>query len=253
MARPSPFAPPTAAQQAAADALAPRLLGTAPGLSGGPSLRLLAAESAEFKALGVPPLPPLAGLEPSEGALAAAIGLLAPGRIAEAFGGVDGAVSAGQALGRGAALLYGLQASAVRHGDAEAARALIRGEAGMGFVFIYLAPLAAVAGAEWLDAFLLARTAAWQPRRELLVWQLLELHEPWSEPLSRRMVECVAAEGSTVSAGWISWHGNAFADRLHADCIARAIEVLRPLAPTQRDAKRWLTRLRKRVPKAPPG
>lgn len=208
---------------------------------------LIAATDPAYQAMKVRHHPLILGLEPDTLPLATAISLLPAGEIAERFGSYEAAVRAGIEAKNGAVLLYGLQTAAIRDRDAGAALALTRAANEMKIFFQYLPGLVGLIPAEVADAALMELTAEWNPNRALLVWGLLEDHKPWSPELSGRVLASVSDSGTAAKNGFWSWRGNGVADNLHVSLVPQAIEVLKPLAKTEPNAKRWLTRLKRRA------
>lgn len=244
---PPPYQPATDAQAALLPPLLDSLLTPGKSPFDVPQLPLIKPDAPEFIALKTKPHPLVLGLDPSTTALAAVIGLATPAQIAAKFGSLDAALDAGNRLQHGAALLYGLQTSGVRYRDAAAAEALVRFSPKMSMSFQLSPWLLDVIEPPRLDAILLELTTAWANPKDAMTWVLLESHQAWSEPLTRSVIAAVHAHGTEPRTAVWSYHGNGFAENMYPSLIAEAIEVLKPYAKTQANAKRWTTKLKKRL------
>ena len=244
---PNPYEPATDAQAALLAPLIDRHL--TPGTSpfGVPELPLIKAEAPEFIALKIEPHPQLLGLDPSTTALAAVIGLATPAQIVAKFGSLEAALDACNRLQHGAALLYGLQTSATRYREAAAAEALVRFSPRMSINFQFMHWVLEFIEPSRLDMILLELTNAWANPKDAITWVLLESHKAWSEQLSASVIAAVRAHSAESRAALWSCRGNGFAENMHPSLIADAIEALKPHAKAQANAKRWMTKLKKRL------
>ena len=244
---PNPYEPATDAQAALLAPLIDRHL--TPGTSpfGVPELPLIKAEAPEFIALKIEPHPQLLGLDPSTTALAAVIGLATPAQIAAKFGSLEAALDAGNRLQHGAALLYGMQTSAMRYRDSAAAEAFVRFSPKMSINFQFVHRVLEVIEPARLDAILLDLTTAWVNPKDAMTWVLLESHKAWSQRLSANVIATVQTHGAESRTAVWSYRGNGFAENMHPSLIADAIEALKPHAKAQANAKRWMTKLKKRL------
>jgi|GEM_PF-6050775 len=100
---------------------------------------------------------------------------------------------------------------------------------------------------ERADTILQDLVKQWNPKRALIVWSLLEDHRSWSPELSHLVLDSIADAGSASRNGIWTFRGNGLAENLHPSAISRALDILRPLSKTERNAKRWATKLRKRL------
>lgn len=207
---------------------------------------LIRPDDPAYVGLKAPRQPQLLGLDPQTVPLSTIIGLLPSNEIAERFGSYDEAVRQGIVVRNGAVLLYGLQTAAIRDHDTRAAEALIRAAHSMTFLFQYDPRLIGLLEPARADAILMDLTGKWNPQRALLVWALLEDHRDWSESLSERILDSIADSGTSSRNGVWTWRGNGVAENLHPTSIDRAIEVLNPFAKSEANAKRWVSKLRKR-------
>ena len=244
---PNPYSPPTPEHWARIEPVARRLLQPITDAMGRKGLALIAEESREFKALKIKRHPQILGLDHTNTPLAAVISYAPPDLIAEPYGSFADTIAAGQALHNGAALLYGLQTSIDRYRHAEAAAALIAAEPTMKFLFQYDQWLVQAVGNERMDRLMLESVASMNPKYGMLVWLLLEHHDPWSQALSAKVIEIVASTGAESRARWLHFGGNGFAENLHPSLIPQAIEALKPWAKDQPNAKRWTKKLRARA------
>jgi hypothetical protein len=244
---PPPFGPATDAQAALIAPLIDRVLTPVKGPFDVPGLPLIKAEAPEFIALKVEPHMLLLGLDPSTMSLAAVIGLATPAQIVAKFGSLDAALDAGNRLQHGAALLYGMQTSAIRYRDAAAAEALMRFSPRVSINFQFLHWLLEVIEPARLDAILLDLTSAWANPKDAMTWVLLEHHKAWSPALSERVLKAVRAHGTEPRTAVWTYRGNGLAENLHPSLLAEAIEALKPHAKEQANAKRWITKLKKRT------
>jgi hypothetical protein len=248
---PPPYEPATAAQAALLPPLIDRLLTPGKSPFDVPQLPLIKADAPEFVALKVPLHPLVLGIEMATSPLAAVIGLATPSQIVAKFGSIDAALDAGNRLQHGAALLYGLETSAIRYRDAAAAEALVRFSPKMSINFQFSHWLLEVIEPARLDAILLELTTAWKNPKDAMTWVLLEDHKAWSEQLSRTVIAVVAAHGGESRTAVWAYRGNGYAENMHPSLIAEAVEAIKPFAKTQANAKRWAARLRKRLKAQP--
>lgn len=244
---PPPYQPATDAQAALLPPLLDRLLTPGKSPFGVPELPLIKADAPEFVALKTEPHPQLFGLDPSTTPLAAVIGLATSAQIAAKFGSLEAALDAGNRLQHGAALLYGVQTSAIRYRDAVAAEALVRFSPKISINFQFMHWMLEVIEPSRLDPILLELTTAWTNPKDAMTWVLLESHKAWSERLSASVIAAVKAHGAESRTAVWSYRGNCFAENMHPSLIADAIEALKPYAKTQANAKRWTTKLKKRL------
>ncbi len=208
---------------------------------------LIKVDAPEFVALKTKPHPLLLGLEPSTMALAAVISLATPSQIAAKFGSLEAALDAGNRLQHGAALLYGLQTSAIRYRDGVAGEALVRFSRSMSINFQFMHWLLEIIEPSRLDEILLELTGSWTNPKDAMTWVLLEHHTSWSERLSAVVIAAVKAHGAEPRTAVWTFRGNGFAENIHPSLIAEAVEALKPFAETQANAKRWTTKLKKRL------
>ncbi len=244
---PCPYLPATEAQAALLPPLIDRLLTPGKSPFDVPQLPLIKADAPEFVALKTERHPLLFGLDPSTMSLAAVIGLATPAQIVAKFGSLEAALDAGNRLQHGAALLYGMQTSAMRYRDSAAAEALVRFSPKMSINFQFVHWMLEVIEPARLDAILLDLTTAWVNPKDAMTWVLLESHKAWSERLSANVIATVQTHGDESRTAVWSYRGNGFAENMHPSLIADAIEVLKPYAKTQANAKRWMTKLKKRL------
>jgi hypothetical protein len=247
---PCPYRPATEAQAALLPPLLDRLLTPGKSPFDVPQLPLINETAPEFVALKTERHPLLLGLDPSTIALAAVIGLATPAQIVAKFGSLDAALGAGNRLQHGAALLYGMQTSAMRYRDAAAAEALVRFAPKMSINFQFDHWMLEVIEPVRLDTVLLDLTKAWANPKDAMTWVLLEHHKAWSEQLSANVIAAVKAHGTEPRTAVWYCRGNGFAENMHPSLIAEAIETLKPFANMQANAKRWITKLKKRQPAA---
>lgn len=212
-----------------------------------PQLPLIKTDAPEFVALKTKPHPLLHGLDPSTISLAAVIGLATPAQIVAKFGSLEAALDAGNRLQHGAALLYGMQTSAMRYRDGAAAEALVRFSPKISINFQFEHWMLEVIEPARLDGILLELTTAWANPKDAMTWVLLEHHKAWSEQLSGNVIAAVKAHGTEPRTAVWWYRGNGFAENMHPSLIAEAIETLKPFAKTQANAKRWTTKLKKRL------
>ncbi len=244
---PCPYLPATEAQAALLPPLIDRLLTPGKSPFDVPQLPLITADATEFVALKTERHPLLLGLDPSTIALAAVIGLATPAQIIAKFGSLEAALDAGNRLQHGAALLYGIQTSAMRYRDAAAAEALVRFSPKMSIHFQFEHWMLEVIEPTQFDAILLELTKAWANPKDAMTWVLLEHHKAWSEQLSANVIAAVKAHGTEPRTAVWWYRGNGFAENMHPSLIADAIEALKPYAKTEANAKRWTTKLKKRL------
>ncbi|MBU6413978.1 MAG: hypothetical protein KGS45_10935 [Planctomycetes bacterium] len=244
---PPPYQPATDAQAAVLPPLLDRLLTPGKSPFGVPELPLIKADAPEFVALKTKPHPLILGLDPSTIALAAVISLATPAEIAAKCGSLEAALDAGNRLQHGAALLYGLQTSATRYRDPAAAEAIVRFSPKMSLNFQFSHWMLEVIEPARLDAILLELTTAWANPKDAMTWVLLEHHKAWSEQLSRTVIAAVQVHGGESRTAVWAYRGNGFAENMHPSLIAEAIEALKPHTKTQPNAKRWTTKLKKRL------
>ncbi|MBX9735748.1 MAG: hypothetical protein K2X32_02385 [Phycisphaerales bacterium] len=244
---PCPYLPATPEQAALLAPLVDQLLTPVTSPFGAPQLPLIKETSAEFVALKTERHALLLGLDPSNVALAAVISLATPAQIASKFGSLDEALVVGNKIQNGAALLYGLGTSAMRYRDAAAAEALVRFSPRMSINFQFTHWMIEVIEPSRMDAIMLEITAAWTNPRDAMTWVLLEYHRQWSAPLSQRLIDVVKTHGTDARTAVWSWRGNGYADNTHPSLLAEAIEALKPHVKTQPNAKRWATKLKKRL------
>jgi hypothetical protein len=244
---PPPYPPATEAQAALLPPLIDRLLTPGESPFGVPQLPLIKADAPEFIALKSPPHPLVLGLDPSTIVLASVVSLATPAQIAGKFGSLEAALDAGNRLQHGAALLYGLQISAIRYRDAAAAEALVRFAPRMSINFQFMNGMLAVIEPARLDAILLDLTSAWTNPKDAITWVLLEGHKVWSARLSGTVISAVKVHGTEPRTAVWEYRGNGFAENMHPSMLAEAIESLKPFAKTQANATRWTTRLKKRL------
>lgn len=244
---PPPYQPATAAQAALLPPLIDRLLTPGKSPFDVPELPLIKADSPEFLALKIKPHPGVLGLDLATMPLAAVISLATPAQIIAKFGSIDAALDAGNRLQHGAALLYGLETSAIRYRDAAAAEAIVRFSPKMSINFQFSHWILEVIEPARLDAILLELTTAWKNPKDAMTWVLLEHHKAWSEQLSRTVIATVRTHGGESRTAVWAYRGNGFAENMHPSLIAEAIEALKPYAKTQANAKRWMTKLKKRL------
>lgn len=242
-----PLHPPTTAEQAALiPALIDRLLTPAKSAFDVPQLPLIRSDALEFVALKTKPHVQLLGLDPGTTPLAMVISLATPAQTVAKFGSIDAALEAGNRLQHGAALLYGLQTSAMRHGDSSVAEAMVRFAPQMRINFQFERPLLDLIEPARFDAILLEMVTNCVKPKDAMVWVLLEGHTSWSERLSEAVIAAVRAHGAEpTTAVWI-YRGNGFAENMHPTRVSEAIDSLRPFVKTQANAKRWITKLKKR-------
>lgn len=244
---PCPYLPATEAQAALLPPLLDRLLTPGKSPFDVPQLPLIRADAPEFVALKAEPHPLLLGLDPSTMALAAVIGLATPAQIVAKFGSLEAALDAGNRLQHGAALLYGMQTSAMRYRDGAAAESLVRFSPRMSINFQFAHWLLEVIEPARLDTILLEVVAGWTNPKDAMTWVLLEGHKAWSAELSARVIAAVKAHGTHASTAVWAYRGNGFAENIHESLLTEAIESLKPFTKTQANAKRWATKLKKRL------
>jgi hypothetical protein len=244
---PPPYHPATDAQVALLPPLIDRLLTPGKSPFDVPQLPLIKADAPEFIALKTKPHALVLGLDPSTIALAAVISLATPAQIAAKFGSIDAALDAGNRLQHGAALLYGLQTSAIRYRDTVAAEALVRFSPKMSMNFQFMQGMIEIIEPARLDVVLLELTTAWMNPRDAMIWVLLEHHKAWSAQLSTVVIAAVRAHGAEPRTAVWTYGGNGFAENVHTSLLAEAVEALKPHANTQANAKRWITKLKRRL------
>ncbi|HLP85025.1 MAG TPA: hypothetical protein VK157_11805 [Phycisphaerales bacterium] len=246
MATDDRYARPTDLQRSLALPLFAQLLTLARGPFDVEQFSLISETSPEFKALKVKPHPQYLGLDPRTSPLAALVSLVPPEQIIAKFGSIDAALDIGNRVQHGAALLYGLQTSAICYKHVATAEALVRFSPQLRINFQFPRDLLELIPPDRLDQILLELTESWSNPQDAMTWNLLESHAAWSPTLSARIIAFVRARGSESRVAIWSWHGNGFADNMHPSLLQEAIDALKPHAKTERNAARWLRRLKQR-------
>lgn len=243
---PSPYKPPTPERLERARALAKRVLVFTQDDKGKTGPQLVHETDPEFKTLKEPLCPVYPGVEINERPLGSVIGLIPPEELAAVFGSYEAAIAAGQSMRHGTTILYGLQISASRYGCVGLAELLVSTAATIRILFQYNSWLIRLVPTERLDAAAMKLTEHWRPGRDVLVWMILESHDHWSEQLSRRILDAIVNAGSEPRHLFFTWGGNGVADNIHPAVIAEALVTLKPWAPRQANAKRWMRKLKAR-------
>lgn len=215
--------------------------------SGKEEFHLLNELSPEFKALKQKIAPQYCPMGPEHRATAAAMGMMPPDVLRGAYPTYADAVKAALTLKNGAAYFYGLQASAATYKDAALAEEILRGINVTKTLLCWNQETFDVIGPERVDVIMLDLTERWDPKRDLMMWGLLEHHKAWSETLSKRLIASVRDAGAESRNVMWSFGGNGYALYMHPSLLAEAVNALEPWWRTQGNAKRWRKKLQERI------
>lgn len=246
MAKDNRYAYPTDLQRTLALPLFEKLLTLTSGPFNVEQFSLINEDSPEFKLLKIKCHPQYLGLDPRTSPLAALVSFVPPEQIIAKFGSIDAALDIGNRVQHGAALLYGLQTSAIRYKHAATAEAFVRFSPQLRINLQFPRDLLELIPPDRLDQILLELTESWSNPKDAMTWELLESHGAWSPTLSARIIALVRARGSESRVAIWSWYGNGFADNMHPSFLQEAIDAVKPHAATERNAARWLRRLKQR-------